>query len=125
MLHVEFPNLTLKEKAPGTFNAMCEAVDELMGTAYRVRGVGIGSLGLAYVAKGAFEAYVTLNGTTQVTDVGAGILSVKEAGGAVAIETDTGIVEHGVRVIAANSQETRDQLKKICRLPNGKEWKDV
>jgi len=46
-----------------------------------VRGLGIGSLGLAYLAKGAFDGFVSLPGTALKHDMLAGALLVREAGG--------------------------------------------
>jgi fructose-1,6-bisphosphatase/inositol monophosphatase family enzyme len=122
MLHVEFPNVTLKEGKCEEFSRMCGVVSRLMENADRVRGLGLGSLGLAYVAKGAFEGYVTLAGSSEWTDVAAGVLFVKEAGGQVCMQNCAELVKDGVRVIASN-KECFDQLKKDIGV--NESWRDV
>jgi fructose-1,6-bisphosphatase/inositol monophosphatase family enzyme len=76
--YVEFPN---EDTPPAEFHANCESLRQIFEKVYRVRGCGLGSLGMAYVAKGAFDAYITLSGKTRRCDVLAGAFLVKEAGG--------------------------------------------
>ena len=57
---------------------------------------------MAYVAKGAFDAYVTLPGTTLDIDVIAGMHLVKEAGGEIYSIDTPEITTDGIRVIASN-----------------------
>ncbi|NQV09139.1 inositol monophosphatase [Candidatus Woesearchaeota archaeon] len=48
---------------------------------FRVRAFGLGSLGMCYLAQGAFDGFFDLTGTTKYVDVAAGIVIVREAGG--------------------------------------------
>lgn len=122
MLHLEFPNQTLATKNPQEFQQMSGNVSHLMKVAYRIRGLGVGSLGLAYVAKGVFAGYVSLPSTTEWTDVAAGILLVKEAGGKVCIQDCPGLTQYGVRVIASN-KECFNPLKSSIQVPGV--WRNV
>jgi fructose-1,6-bisphosphatase/inositol monophosphatase family enzyme len=103
LVHVEFPNRDLKARAESAFSRRCELVKTLITYAYRIRGFGVGSLALAYVAKGAFDGYVTLTGSTLGPDVVGGALLVTEAGGQVEITPDPAGAG-GQLVIAANPQ---------------------
>ena len=48
---------------------------------YRIRALGSGSLGLCYLAQGAYDIYFDLTGTAKLVDIAAGTIIVKEAGG--------------------------------------------
>jgi len=102
LIHIEFPNKRLLPEFQEDFDKQCEVVKNLFSRANRVRGIGLGSLGLAYVAKGTFDAYVTLTGTTLRNDIVAGILLVEEAGGIVETFDAPEVVKNNIRVIAAN-----------------------
>lgn len=80
-VYAEFPNVDSKEETPTEFGTSCEALMKIFETIYRVRGFGLGSLGMSYAASGSFEAYVTLSGRTRLIDVLAGALLVTGAGG--------------------------------------------
>lgn len=104
LIHVEFPNRDLTGKFADDFAKQCGTVSRIFSEAYRVRGLGLGSLGLAYVAKGCFDAYVTFSGTTLKNDVYAGLLLVEEAGGQVVTFPVPRLREDSIRVLAANPQ---------------------
>jgi myo-inositol-1(or 4)-monophosphatase len=53
----------------------------LMERAYRVRIIGVGSLGLCFCASGGFDAYVNLGSMWKLHDIAAGQIIVQEAGG--------------------------------------------
>lgn len=76
--YLEFPNIHTPKRE---FTANSNSLKQIFKKVYRVRGCGIGSLGMAYVAKGAFDAYLTLSGKTRRCDVLAGALLVENAGG--------------------------------------------
>ena len=80
-VYAEFPNVDTQEGSQSEFNRRCKSLKRIFRTFNRVRGFGLGSMGMAYVAKGAFDAYVTLSGKTRKCDVLAGALLVNEAGG--------------------------------------------
>lgn len=106
LAYVEFPNIDAQEADEKAFEEERKLVNEIFAGINRVRGGGLGSLGLAYVAKGAFDAYVGTPGTTLVNDVAAGILLVEQAKGKVlkcaAMRIPKEDQPSGVRVIAAN-----------------------
>jgi myo-inositol-1(or 4)-monophosphatase len=102
VVHAEFPNKDLMASATDDFLRQCRSLEQILSRVYRVRGLGLGSLGLAYVAKGSFDGYVTLTGTTLRNDVCAGLLLVEEAGGKVGTFAVPSIVKGNVRVLAAN-----------------------
>jgi myo-inositol-1(or 4)-monophosphatase len=115
VLQVEFPNRDLMDKCSGDFEKQCESVRQIFSKVYRVRGLGLGSLGLAYVAKGAFDGYVTFTGTTLRNDVCAGLLLVEEAGGRVKEFEVPHVVPGNVRVLAANETVFRKIMAVVRR----------
>ena len=52
----------------------------LIERAYRVRIIGVGSLGLCFCASGGFDAYVNLGSMWKLHDIAAGRVIVQEAG---------------------------------------------
>ena len=84
LFHMEFPNL---HSVPDDYNRACEFLKAVLCKARRTRGLGLGSWGMAYTAKGAFHAYMTISGGTQIYDIIAGKLLVECAGGKVILES--------------------------------------
>jgi fructose-1,6-bisphosphatase/inositol monophosphatase family enzyme len=115
LIHIEFPNKNMIPEFQCDFEKQCESVKMIFSKAYRIRGFGIGSLGLAYVAKGAFDAYITLTGTTLRYDVDAGMLLVEEAGGMVEKYDAPAVVENNIRVMAAN-RKIFQEIKSVVKL---------
>lgn len=58
-----------------------EKMSVLIERAYRVRIIGVGSLGLCFCASGGFDAYVNLGSMWKRHDIAAGQVIVREAGG--------------------------------------------
>ena len=58
-----------------------QTMSELVERTYRVRAMGVGSLGLAFCAAGGFDTYVNLGSAWKECDVVAGRVLVQEAGG--------------------------------------------
>ncbi|MCK4626921.1 MAG: inositol monophosphatase [Phycisphaerae bacterium] len=58
-----------------------EKMSVLVEHVYRVRIIGVGSLGLCLCAAGGFDAYVNLGNTWKYCDIAAGQVIVREAGG--------------------------------------------
>lgn len=58
-----------------------EKMSFLIEQAYKVRIIGVGSLGLCFCACGGFDAYVNLGSMWKQHDVAAGQVIVREAGG--------------------------------------------
>jgi myo-inositol-1(or 4)-monophosphatase len=108
IVYVEFPNRDLAEHDNVEFESECRVLTQVFRTVKRVRGFGLASIGLAYVAKGTFDAYLTLPGTTLKSDIVAGQLLVKEAGGEVyPVEAHVKGAK-GVRVFASNTRLNTD-----------------
>lgn len=78
-----FPNCECAIKGKGLFNRKCLIVNEIFEKAHRVRSLGVGSLSMAYVAKGALDAYIALSSTSRKMLNYSGILIVQEAKGEV------------------------------------------
>lgn len=77
-LYVELPNST---KAPEIYAKMNASLQKLQPSCYKIRSLGSAELALAYVASGAFDAYVDLSLTTKDWDWAAGAALVREAEG--------------------------------------------
>ena len=58
-----------------------EKMSVLIERSYRVRIIGVGSLGLCFCAEGGFDAYVNLTSTTKPHDTAAGEIIMRRAGG--------------------------------------------
>jgi len=58
-----------------------EKMGVLVEHAYRVRIIGVGSLGLCFCATGGFDAYVNLGSSSKPCDTAAGEVIVRKAGG--------------------------------------------
>jgi myo-inositol-1(or 4)-monophosphatase len=58
-----------------------EKMSVLIEQTYRVRIIGVGSLGLCFCASGGFDAYVNLGSMWKRHDIAAGQVIVQEAGG--------------------------------------------
>jgi len=61
--------------------APLEAVERLIAEARHLRQLGSAAISLCLVASGALDAHVDLRGMLRATDVAAGLLILKEAGG--------------------------------------------
>lgn len=116
VMHVEFPNRDLFLASEETFQAMRDLLGDILQTVYRVRGLGLGSLGLAYVAKGTFDGYITLPNTTRSSDVIAGMLLVKEAGGQVRC-VESNIARPNRVVVVATNGHLPDRFLNVFKGP--------
>jgi len=77
-IYVELPVFNLASKE---FIRYSKFLTKLNLSSYRLRVFGSGSLGLCYVAKGAFDAYVNLGNPTRIYDIAAGLIILREAAG--------------------------------------------
>lgn len=59
--------------------AALEELRRMAGKVHRVRNLGIGSLGLCYLAQGGYDAYIAAH-QTKIVDIAAAIVIAKEAG---------------------------------------------
>lgn len=81
-LHVELPVLcgdgnNVDQK---NYTKKMRMLEKLMKSAYRVRSFGSGAIALCYAARGAYDGYIDLSGTSKLYDLAAGILICEEAG---------------------------------------------
>ncbi len=67
-----------------------EKMSLLVERAFRVRIIGVGSLGLCFCASGGFDAYINLGSMWKSHDVAAGEVIVREAGGEFFYAGETG-----------------------------------
>jgi len=78
MIYLEIPS---RHSPPEKREAGLEKMALLVGSALRVRIIGVGSLGLCFCAAGGFDAYVNLGSAGKYCDYAAGQVIVQEAGG--------------------------------------------
>lgn len=82
-------------------------LNTLVTETYRIRALGIGSLGMCYLAQGAYDVYFDLTGKTKYVDVAASSVIVQEAGGFISDLKGDKINRHTKHFLAMN-----DKLKK-------------
>lgn len=103
-LHVELPNSSMKHM---------NILEKLIQNSYRVRSFGSGAIALCYAARGAYDGYVDLSGTSKWYDLAAGILICEEAGLHVCdIQGNTFTDPHTQSLLVA-SQELSRAIRKI------------
>jgi myo-inositol-1(or 4)-monophosphatase len=94
-----------------------DSVRQLIASAGHLRQTGCSALALCHLASGIVDAHIDVRGKLRVTDVAAGLLILREAGGAYITE---GIAadhleltrETTLRLIAASSQWTLEEILK-------------
>jgi myo-inositol-1(or 4)-monophosphatase len=78
---------------------------------YRVRAFGCGSLGLCWIASGAFDAFIDFTGHTKQVDVCAGLAILEAAGG-----THQYIQVNGIQLLlAASNPDTLAEIHSILK----------
>lgn len=70
-----------RDSIPDELQWALEKMSLLIEQAFRVRIIGVGSLGLCFCASGGFDAYVNLGSMWKHHDIAAGQVIVQEAGG--------------------------------------------
>jgi myo-inositol-1(or 4)-monophosphatase len=78
-------------------------LDRMITESYRVRALGVGSLGMCFLAQGAYDVYFDLTGKTKYVDIAAGSVIVKEAGGYVSDLHDKTISKKTKHLLASNA----------------------
>jgi len=86
-----------------------------------VRQLGSAALSLAFVSAGVLDAYIDLRGSIRVTDVAAGLLLLKEAGGVIHVEGESlGEVElergRKLSLIASGNRPLMGEILKCLEL---------
>jgi len=86
IFYFEFPNRETynrdknnNEEDKGLYVTSCNFLKDIFNKVAKTRGFNLGSFGLSYVAKGSFDAYISLSGGTSFYDSAAGILLVEES----------------------------------------------
>jgi len=75
-----------------------------------VRILGIGSLSLCYLAKGAFDAYLNIGKAPKIFDIAAALLIVKEAGGKISDYNGEKISLNNLKPIVASNNNIQSQI---------------
>ena len=91
-----------------------------MTEAGHLRQIGSSALSLCHLASGIIDAHVDVRGKLRITDVAAGLLILREAGGAYFIENveekDLELSkETTLKLIAASSHWTLEEIMKNLR----------
>jgi myo-inositol-1(or 4)-monophosphatase len=94
-----------------------DRVKQLIASAGHLRQTGSSALALCHLASGLVDAHVDLRGKLRITDVAAGLLLLREAGGAYATEgavaDDLALAkETTLKLVAASSQWTLEEILK-------------
>ena len=74
IFYIEFPG-----KSTRNYEKACEFLNKVFPKVKKIRGFNLGSFGLAYMAKGSFDAYISLSESTSFFDSEAGKLLVEES----------------------------------------------
>ena len=95
--------------------APIEPVRELIREARHLRQLGCAALSLCHVASGLIDAHVDLRGSLRSTDVAAGLLILKEAGGVYTVDGSVGgnlelRKETTLLLVAASSPGTLEEV---------------
>lgn len=85
---------------------------EMIGRCQAIRRTGSSALNLCYLAAGRFDAYWSYS--TNIWDVAAGILILREAGGQITSPTGGDFCLEEAHFLAAANRELHDQLRKIA-----------
>jgi myo-inositol-1(or 4)-monophosphatase len=97
--------------------APLDGVEGLIRQAGRLRQMGSAALSLCYIASGVMDAHVDIRDMVRTTDVAAGLLILKEAGGAYMIDgTKDGDLElsrdRTLKLVAASTHWILDEILK-------------
>jgi myo-inositol-1(or 4)-monophosphatase len=95
--------------------APVDRVKQLIPSAGHLRQMGSSALALCYLASGTVDAHVDVRGRLRITDVAAGLLIIREAGGAYVTEAEDDLElsrETTLRLVAASSQWTLEEIMK-------------
>jgi myo-inositol-1(or 4)-monophosphatase len=98
--------------------APIEPMKELIREAGHLRQLGCSALSLCHVASGLVDAHVDLRGSLRSTDVAAGLIILKEAGGIYKVDSSIGgdlelSRESTLRLVAASSPRTLEEILEL------------
>ena len=99
-------------------NPAMDRLGKLIGASRHVRQQGCSAMSLCNVATGTLDAYIDLRGFVRATDISAGLLMIREAGGVYAINGELfGDMEltQGTRVelVAASNPRLLEEIESI------------
>jgi len=96
--------------------APVDRVKQLIASAGHLRQTGSSALALCHLASGIIDAHIDVRGKLRITDVAAGLLILREAGGAyitkAAIDDMELTRDSTLRLVAASSQWTLEEILK-------------
>lgn len=97
--------------------APVDRVKQLIASAGHLRQTGSSALALCHLAAGIVDAHVDIRGKLRITDVAAGLLILREAGGAYITEGDAAddlelTRETTLKLVAASSRWTLEEILK-------------
>lgn len=95
-----------------------EVIKNIVNESDHIRELGCSAMSLSYIASGSMDLHLDIRGTLRVTDVAAGLLILKEAGGAYAIDGDLfgniNLERHTkLELVAASSNRVLQEALKI------------
>lgn len=99
-------------------NPVSDRVGKLIGESRHVRQAGCSAMSLCNVAAGTLDAHIDLRGIVRATDISAGLLMIREAGGVYSVNGglygDLKLIR-GTRVelVAASNQRLLDEIGEI------------
>jgi myo-inositol-1(or 4)-monophosphatase len=99
-------------------NPTMERLGRLIGKSRHVRQQGCSAMSLCSVAAGKLDAHIDLSGIVRATDISAGLLMIREAGGVYAVNGELlgdMALTQGTRVdlVAASNQRLLEEIESI------------
>ncbi|MDP4008189.1 MAG: inositol monophosphatase [Candidatus Peregrinibacteria bacterium] len=81
-IHTELPILSenADKNDQKMYTESMKVLTEIMKKTYRVRSFGSGAIALCYAARGSYDGFIDLSGTSKIYDFAAGLLICEEAG---------------------------------------------
>jgi myo-inositol-1(or 4)-monophosphatase len=100
--------------------ALLEPVQKILARAGHLRQLGCSAISLCLLASGVLDAHIDLRGLLRATDVAAGLLILKEAGGAYCIN---GVIDGDLKLsrqskldlVAASNHEMLDKVLSLVK----------
>lgn len=95
-----------------------EVIKYILSESDHIRELGCSAMSLSYLASGSIDLHLDIRGTLRITDVAAGLLILKEAGGVYAIDgeffSDVNLERHArLELVAASSNRVLQEAHKI------------
>jgi len=102
--------------------AKLETTMSIIRESQHIRQLGCSAASLCHVAEGALDAHVDVRGTIRATDISAGLLIIKEAGGVYSVDGELYGDLHltrdsGCKLVAANTMRLHDEIMSLMDAP--------